>query len=138
MPNSKASERAANLAFLPPVAATTARTSAYADMGKFGSGIVRVLTGANTATGTITLLRAASSTGASSQSVATAAYGGTSTTNDNTAVELNITQEDIDSDPARPYYAFAFEAVALSAGILEGIDPRYAPPTPAAAVTIAR
>jgi hypothetical protein len=138
MPNSKASERSAILAILPPVAATTARTSAYVDMGKFGSGVVKVLTGANTATGAITLLRASSSTGANSQSVATAAYGGASTTNDDTAVVMNILQSDVDDDPSRPYYAFAFEAVALSAGLIEGVDPRYAPPTPGTAITIAR
>ena len=136
--SSKASERSAILAILPPVAATNARTSAYVDMGKYGSGRVTVLTGDNSSTGTITLLRANSSTGGSSQSVATATYGGASSTNDDTAVVLNILESDIDDDPDRPYYAFAFDTVALSAGMIEGIDPRYGPPTQGTAVTIAR
>lgn len=137
--NHKASERAALLAFLGPIAATDARTSAYSDFGKYGAGKVTVLVGDASASGTITLLRAASSTGASSASVATAAYGGAAAAGDNKGHILNITQADVDDDPTRPYFAVTLGGgVALAACIVEGIDPRNAPVTHHADVTVHR
>jgi hypothetical protein len=137
--NSKASERAALLAFLPPAAATDARTTGYSDFGAYGSGKVTVLVGDASATGTLTLLRAASGTGGSSVSVATAAYGGTGTAGDNKGHILNITQADIDDDPSRPYFAVTLGGgVANAACTVEGVDPRYAPVTHHADVTVHR
>jgi len=139
MENSKPLERSAVLAILPPIAATAERTSGYADFRTYQSGEIKVLVGDASATGTLTILRATSSTGASSASVATAAYGGTGTVGDDFVHRLTIKQSDLDDDPTRPYFAVILGGgVALAAAIIEGHDPRYAPATSIAKVTDAR
>lgn len=139
MENSKPLERSAVLAILPPVAATTQRTSTYADFSKFQSGEVKVLVGDASATGTLTLIRAANTSGGSSAAVATAAYGGTGSVGDNFVHRMTIKQEDLADDPDRPYYAIDLGGnVALCAAIIEGHDPRYAVPDSIANVTNVR
>lgn len=132
-------ERSGIIGILPPIAATDARTSSYVNMGLFQSGEVIALVGDASASGTLTLIRAADSTGGSSASVATAAFGGTGSVGDNKAHRMSITPADLDDDPSRPYFAVTLGGgPALTGAIIMGHDPRYAPPAQAAGVTNAR
>jgi len=136
--NSKPLERSAILAILPPIAATNARTSAYVDAKLYQSLEVKVLNGDASASGTITLLNAADTNGGSSVAVATVAFGGTGTTGDNQVKRISVMPSDM-LDETRPYFAVSLgDNVALTAAIIEGFDPRYAPPDSIAAVTNAR
>lgn len=139
MENSKPYESSAVLGILPPIAATDARTSSYCNFANHHSGEVLVMVGDSSATGTLTLIRAADSTGGSSASVATAAYGGTGTVGDNKVHRMSITQADLNDDPTRPYFAVTLGgSVALCSAVIMGHDPRYAPPAQAADVVNAR
>lgn len=136
--NSKPLERSAVLAILPPIAATNARTSAYVYPQLFQSLGITVLNGDASASGVLTLIAAASSTGGSSAAVATIAFGGTGTVGDNQVKRISVLPSDM-VDESRPYFAIALgDNVALTAAIIEGFDPRYAPPSSIAAVTDAR
>jgi len=136
--NSKFLERSAVLAILPPVAATNARTSAYVDAKLYQSLGITVLNGDASASGTLTLLAAADTNGGSSQSLATAAYGGTGTVGDDQVKRISVLPSDM-VDPDRPYFAISLGGnVALAAAIIEGYDPRYAPPDSIAAATNVR
>lgn len=136
--NKLPSERANVLAIIPPDAATTARTSAYVSPANYARLRVLMLIGDASASGTLTLIKAADTNGGSSASVATAAYGGTGTVGDNKAVIFNVGQADDFFDPARPYFAIGLGGgVANCAGVIEGWDERFAPATNSN-VTVAR
>jgi hypothetical protein len=133
------SEASAILAIVPPVAATTARTSSYVLPDKFHRLKATVLVGDASATGVLTLIKAANTSGGSSASIATAAYGGTGSVGDNKAFVFNVGHGDDFYDPVRPYFAIGLgDGVALTAAIIEGVEPRIAPPTPHADVTVVR
>lgn len=136
--NKLPSERANILAIIPPDAATTARTSAYVSPANYGRLRVVVLIGDASATGTLTLIKAADTNGGSSASIATQAYGGTGSVGDNKAVVFNVGQFDDFFDSTRPYFAIGLGgSVANCAGIIEGWDERFAPATNSN-VTVAR
>lgn len=138
MANKLPTEQAAILEIVPPIAATAARTSAYIKPDKFGQLLVTVLTGDASATGTLTLIKAADTNGGSSQSIATAAYGGTGSVGDNKAHNINVKATDM-YDADRPYFAVGLgEGVALTAAIIQGFDPVFAAPTADTDVTVAR
>lgn len=139
MQNSKPSERVAILAVLPPVAATTARTSAYVKPDKFARLRATVLVGDASASDIMTLIKAADTNGGSSAAVATAAIGGTGTVGDNLVFVMNAGQADDFYDADRPYFAIGLAGgAANTAALLEGFDPKNAPPDQAAAVTVVR
>lgn len=138
MVNSKIAERSAILALLPPLAATTARTSAFVKADVFGRLRAVCLVGDASATGALTLIKAGSSTGANSAAVASAVIGGASSAGDDMVHVMEVLPSDLDDDPDRPWYAVSLGAVALTAVIMEGFDPRYGPPTQGTFVTLAR
>lgn len=124
--NSLPSERVVVLAILPPVAATTARTSTCVLPASYGQLMVTCLVGDASATSTVTLLKAADSSAGSSAAIATASLGGTATITDNTAVVFNVTEEDM-FDTARPYFGVTIAAgVTLGMAVIHGMKPKYA------------
>lgn len=133
------SERSAILAIVAPDAATAARTSTYVTPTNFHRLKATVLVGDASATGTLTLIKAADTNGGSSASIATAAYGGTGTVGDNKAFVFNLGQIDDFYDTTRPYFAIGLGAgVSNCAAIIEGVEPRIGPASAAAAATVVR
>lgn len=127
--NSLPSERSAILAFLPPLAATTARTSACVLPAKYGQLKVTVMVGDASASSTVTLLKAADASAGTSAAIATAALGGTATTDDNRILIFNVYEEDM-FDTARPYFGVSIGAGGtLFTALIEGLKPKYAPVT---------
>jgi hypothetical protein len=133
------SERSKVMAILAPDAATTARTSAYISGALFHALKIGVLVGDASATGTLTLIKAADTNGGSSASIATQAYGGTGTVGDTKAFVINVGQADDYYDSARPYFAIGLGGgVANAAAWIEGVNPRYSRSAAGAMTTVTR
>lgn len=127
--NSQPTERSAVLALLPPLGATTARSSTCVLPTSYGQLKVTCMVGDASASGTVTLIRAADASAGSSAAIATAALGGTATSDDNRCVVFNVDEEDM-FDTTRPYFGVTISAgPTLTAAVIEGLKPRYSPPT---------
>ncbi len=135
----KPSERIAILATLPPASSTLARTSDFVPMDGFHKGLVKVLIGANTATGTLTLLRG-DSTGGNTAAIATQAYGGAGTVGNDQTYEFNVDPHDLTDTADHFAVSVGAAGTVLSAAILEALDARYGPASDSndSAVTVSR
>lgn len=128
--NMLGSERLTVLTQLPPLADTNARTSAYVKPDKFARLLAVVHCGDVSASATITVIKAADTSGTSSAAVRSAALGGTGTTQDSKFALINVGHgEDFDDD-TRPFFAIqAGAGLAISSAVLFGLEPRYGPGT---------
>lgn len=124
--NTKPASRVAVLAFLPPKSDTVARTTGAA-LGKFAQALVQCMTGTNSDAGTITISRASDAAGSGAVTIATQAYGGSSTTGDNKVFEFNVNASELTD--ALPFLCVTMGAAgtALTSAVILGVDGRFPP-----------
>lgn len=120
------SERFLPLTQLAPLADTAARTSTFVKPDKFGRLLAVIHAGDVSASATITVIKAADTSGTSSAAVRSAALGGTTTTGDNKFALINVGHGSDFDDDTRPFFAIqAGAGLAISSAILFGVDERY-------------
>jgi len=133
-PTLKPSQREAILGSIDPQSATTVKTTGWVDAALFQNWEALILVGAISATGTVDakIQQATDNAGTGAKDLTGKAItqltqaGG----NGSQQCRINVKQDDLDVSNGFRYIRLSITpavAAALIAGVLQGVDPRYAP-----------
>lgn len=140
-PNVKPSDRSVVMAAVDPQSASTAKSSGYVDMGLFESLLAVIMLGDGASGGTFDAkLEQATTDGGTPKNVTGKAMTQVVNTNgsiDNKQYLINCKSEDLDVANGYRWVRLTITpatAASLLAGLVLGLDARYAPATDAASV----